>query len=325
MSGIRWVQATCLVLCVGLVAVACDTPESTMPVDTQPSFTWTPYAGNGIVDDEQAELCKVDGPVDGTWFNVEVRSVSTGDVRENYDIKLLPGDCFVVWGEGGTSEIVTVTEMVPAGFSTPMWEKTQCIAPAGLGDRCREPGTIIDVTSGVGTQVTGVVGGDGGDDLHEGVLWVFTNVPGEATGRMTGGLVKLANDVKITGGFTIHCDITLSNNLEVNWPDNSWHLDKPITSALCTDDPAVAPEPPPAPFDTFEGTGVGRLNGVDGASIWFVFQDAGQPGGKNDKVAIKIWDAGGNLVLDVPFDFTEHGNLQAHYDQPHGCNVNKPC
>src|SRR5262245_3271831 len=79
-----------------------------------------------------------------------------------------------------------------------------------------------------------------------------------ADGRMTGGgSTVTVGDIKITKGFTLHCDITLSNNLEINWPDNKWHLDKPITSAKCIDDPDVNPEPPPAPFDTFIGEAIG--------------------------------------------------------------------
>jgi hypothetical protein len=140
-----------------------------------------------------------------------------------------------------------------------------------------------------------------------------------ATGRMTGGGATVAvGDVKITKGLTLHCDITLSNNLEINWPDHKWHLDKPITKATCIDDPAIDPTQPPAPFDTFIGEAIGRLDGVDGALIKFTFVDAGEPGGKADKAGFQIWDKDGNLVLSLPLQLTTTGNLQAHYDQPHG-------
>ena len=143
----------------------------------------------------------------------------------------------------------------------------------------------------------------------------------EATGRMTGGGNQIIiGDVKVTRGFTIHCDIVLSNNVEVNWPGNKFHLDKPLTSAECIDDPAVNPEPPAAPFDTFIGDGDGSLNGVDGASIHFTFVDSGEPGGKNDLAAIRITSAGGAIVLDFPLTVLTGGNIQAHYDQPHGGN-----
>lgn len=138
-------------------------------------------------------------------------------------------------------------------------------------------------------------------------------------GRMTGGggqHVAIAG-VYVTRGFTIHCDLTLSNNLEVNWPDNQWHIDKPLTGAVCLDDPAVSPEPPKAPFDTFLGEGYGRLNGVDGARIVFTFVDGGEPSGKGDRARIHIYDPNGVLVLAVPLSPLDNGNIQAHYDQPH--------
>lgn len=146
--------------------------------------------------------------------------------------------------------------------------------------------------------------------------WEGEEEPG--IGRMTGGGGQVTiGDVYVTRGFTLHCDITLSNNLEINWPGNKWHLDKPLTSADCVDDPAFEPAPPPAPFDTFIGEGVGRLNGVDGYTVRIRFIDAGEPGGKNDMAGIQITDPNGNPVLLVPLGFMNNGNLQAHYDQPH--------
>jgi hypothetical protein len=138
------------------------------------------------------------------------------------------------------------------------------------------------------------------------------------TGRMTGGGGQVTfGGVNVTRGFTIHCDITLSNNLEINWEGNKWHLDKPLTAALCLDDPAISPEPPPAPFDTFNGEGIGRLNGVDGYRAKFTFIDAGEPGGNNDRAGIMITDPDGNVVLLVELSFLDRGNIQAHEDQPH--------
>ena len=138
-------------------------------------------------------------------------------------------------------------------------------------------------------------------------------------GRMTGGGGQITiGDMYITRGFTIHCDITLSNNIEINWPGNKWHLDKPITSALCIDDPTISPVPPDAPFDTFIGTATGRLNGVDGSLLRFVFIDDGERGAQvHDKAQIQIWDPNGTLVLNVPLSELTKGNIQAHYDQPH--------
>jgi hypothetical protein len=137
-------------------------------------------------------------------------------------------------------------------------------------------------------------------------------------GRMTGGGGQIiVGNVFVSRGLTIHCDIVLSNNLEINWGGNHWHLDKPLDEARCIDDPAYNPVPPKAPFDTFIGRGTGRLNGVDGSVVVFTFIDNGEPG-RTDRASIQIFDASGALVLDVPLSNLDRGNLQAHYDQPHG-------
>jgi hypothetical protein len=166
--------------------------------------------------------------------------------------------------------------------------------------------------------------GSAGNDYLVQSVTVTTQPFSPAIGRMTGGGSDVdINGTKVTKGLTLHCDITLSNNLEVNWAGHHWHLDKPIDTADCENDPAYNPKPPAAPFNTFNGTATGQLDGVDGSKIAFTFIDAGEPGAGTDKAAIQIWDASGNLVLDVPLSFITGGNLQAHYDQPHGCNVNK--
>ena len=152
-----------------------------------------------------------------------------------------------------------------------------------------------------------------------GVVITFGNTPlSVGSGRMTGGGAQEFGGVKITRGFTIHCDIVLSNNLEINWDKNQWHIDKPLDKATCFDDPAYHEQPPNAPFNTFIGEGTGRLNGVDGSKVFFTFIDAGEPG-KNDKAAIRIIAPDGiTVVLDVPLVLLDNGNIQAHYDQPHG-------
>jgi hypothetical protein len=142
--------------------------------------------------------------------------------------------------------------------------------------------------------------------------------PGEC-GRMTGGgSVFTIDDVRVTRGFEIHCDLREPNNIEVNWADNKFHMTE-LTSAVCTDSPAVDQTPPgSAPFDTFTGTGVGKLNNKTGARIEFVFTDAGEPG-VNDTATLKVFDKNNTLVLDVTGapnvpGFLDHGNLQTHKD-----------
>ena len=134
-----------------------------------------------------------------------------------------------------------------------------------------------------------------------------------AQGRMTGGgaVESGANPGRVTHGFTLHCDLQKGpHNLEVNWGrGNAFHLES-LTSALCTDNPAIAPHPPPAGFDTYQGAGTGRYNGVSGATATWKFTDAGEPG-SNDTAAITIKDNLNNTVLSVAGALVR-GNHQAH-------------
>lgn len=139
------------------------------------------------------------------------------------------------------------------------------------------------------------------------------------TGRFTGGGSQVVvGGVKITRGLTIHCDLLLSNNLEVNWQGNRFHTTEHLTTVACTDDPAIVQAPPPAPLDTLIGVGAGRYNGSDGYTIEFTLVDYGEPG-RDDRAAIRIFQTSnpGNVVLNVPLQTLTSGNLQAHYDQPH--------
>ena len=138
----------------------------------------------------------------------------------------------------------------------------------------------------------------------------------EYCGRMTGGgSVFFGEDprIRVTRGFEIHCDLSKPNNLQVNWQGgNKFHLAE-LISAVCTDDDNIYQEPPAAPFDTFIGVGIGRLNKQEGATINFVFVDAGEPG-VEDWARIQVLDSDGIQVLWVE-GFLERGNLQAHDDK----------
>ena len=147
------------------------------------------------------------------------------------------------------------------------------------------------------------------------------DVPESLDGRMTGGVSKLvsdAGDTDVSVSMTIHCDITLSNNIQINWGGgNKWHIDKPITSAFCS--LVEDPTPPVAPINTFEGTAVGSYNGVDGYPIEFTFVDKGEGNGTVDAAGFTIYEQDGTTVLlQVDLQDAVEGNLQAHFDQPHG-------
>ncbi len=142
-----------------------------------------------------------------------------------------------------------------------------------------------------------------------------------ALGFMTGGgsvfynISGTSTEVRVTKGYVLHCNASiLPNNFEVNWAGNKFHLEL-LTSAVCINDTSFSPKPPVAPFDTYYGNGTGRLNGVPGATAAWKLTDKGEPG-KNDTVAIKIWDVNGTLVLNVPENLVQFGNNQAHAGGP---------
>jgi hypothetical protein len=142
-------------------------------------------------------------------------------------------------------------------------------------------------------------------------------VPG--LGRFTGGGHQVrVGEARVTRGLTIHCDLMLSNNLEVNWAGNQFHMTEHLTTVTCSDDPLIVQAPPPAPLDTLVGVGTGRYNGTDGFTIEFTLVDYGEPG-SSDQMAIRIFETAnpGNVVLNIPQRLLTGGNLQAHYDQPH--------
>lgn len=139
------------------------------------------------------------------------------------------------------------------------------------------------------------------------------------SGRFTGGGHQLRVDgVRVTRGLTIHCDLLLSNNLEVNWTGNQFHMTEHLTTTQCSDDPDITQFPPDAPLDTLVGVGTGRYNNMDGYTIEFTLVDYGEPGSM-DEMAIHIYETADptNAVLEVPQQRLDGGNLQAHYDQPH--------
>jgi hypothetical protein len=73
----------------------------------------------------------------------------------------------------------------------------------------------------------------------------------------------------ITRGLTTHCDLLLSNNLQVNWPTGrKFHMMEHLETVACTDDPAIHQQPPPAPLDTLIGVGTGRYNNFLGCIAW---------------------------------------------------------
>jgi len=186
-------------------------------------------------------------------------------------------------------------------------------APAGSG-----PGGQVTVTGqAVGAWGDGAPGGQSAS--------VIVTLPAEpcgsqpGLGRFTGGGSQIrVGEARVTRGLTIHCDLLLSNNLEVNWGGDKFHMLEHLTTVACTDDPNITQAPPAAPLDTLIGTGSGRYNNVLGYTIHFTIRDYGEPG-SSDQMSILIFETAnpGNVVLNVPLQVISGGNLQAHYDQPH--------
>lgn len=172
-----------------------------------------------------------------------------------------------------------------------------------------------------------------------------TTVPGNSSitcvfsGFMTGG-GKFNSDINnapppapllplVVHGFILHCNSSMSpNNLEINWKDpatgaeHQFHLENLIASH-CEFNPAVgSPNPPTANFNTWVGNGTGRLDGKEGAFIYAIFTDQGQPagtqaGGPGDWSTIVIYAPDGSLVLNLS-DSLFGGAQQAHM-----CNNDK--
>ncbi len=187
-------------------------------------------------------------------------------------------------------------------------------APAPLS---AGPGDTVSVTAFAAGLWYGIY--DGGQSSS-----VTVTIPTEGCyqpglGRMTGGGFQVrVGPARVSKGLTLHCDLLLSNNLEINWNGHQFHMLEHMQTVACTDDPAITQAPPAAPLDTIIGVGVGRYDNMDGYTVEFTFVDAGEPG-TNDEAALKIYQTSNpsNVVLNIPLKTIDGGNLQAHYDQPH--------
>ena len=109
----------------------------------------------------------------------------------------------------------------------------------------------------------------------------------------------------VTQALVLHCRAaTFPNQLQVNWANNTFHLQQ-LTTATCSND-GMGPQPPPAGFDVHQGTGSGLCNGLAATASW-KFADHGEPG-TNDTAEIHIT---GGCSLNVSGNL-QGGNFQAH-------------
>jgi hypothetical protein len=137
------------------------------------------------------------------------------------------------------------------------------------------------------------------------------------SGRFTGGGFQInTNGLRVSRGFTLHCDARLSNNFEVNWAGgNNFHIDKNPTDVTCS---LIAnPNPPDAPVNRIEINGTGTLNGAP-ATVTLVLVDNGEKAGAPPDQAYIV--VNGTVLTNGSFDDPapiDGGNIQAHFDQPH--------
>ncbi len=139
------------------------------------------------------------------------------------------------------------------------------------------------------------------------------SLPGNKYGRMTGGgNFTNKHGVKITHGFEVRCPKAKGpNRLEINWDGgNNFHLTS-LETIKCTDSAGWEEGKPEAGFDTYRGWGTGKLNGEDGATIYFKFGDAGEPG-DDDYIEIDIYDKDGVRAIAGRGTLIDGGNHQAH-------------
>jgi hypothetical protein len=155
-------------------------------------------------------------------------------------------------------------------------------------------------------------------------------------GRFTGGGKEIdvggaPMNVAITEGLELDCDLMGSQNLEINWLGNQFHLED-FTFAACSF--VSNPAPPKAPVNTMNGEGTGKYDQTDGYTIVFTLVDNGEPG-VNDTACFEIYSPAAaatlNLtgnptcdtlhstdpgdILDLPSTHLTFGNIQAHPDQ----------
>ena len=122
--------------------------------------------------------------------------------------------------------------------------KAEAIGTWGNGN---DPGQTASITVEIpeelcGEEGTGRFTGGG----HQ-ILVAEMTVTGSQANQGRGG--RRVNGQRVTRGLTIHCDLLLSNNLQVNWPvGNHFHMTDHMSTVSCTDDPEINQTPPRAPL-----------------------------------------------------------------------------
>lgn len=178
-----------------------------------------------------------------------------------------------------------------------------------LNETISEPGKVTQRALWLESDLIGdVIVGEAVADVHGDPCGKSGKPPRDPGRFMTGGGSVAAKAGRVTHGAHLRCGGDGPNNLQVNWPGHRFHLES-VTSAVCSDDPSIDPGRPSATFDTIEGTGTGRCNGVSGATVAWKLTDAGEPGG-GDRFEVSI--DGGPGCGRTAGGFLTGGNHQAH-------------
>ncbi len=170
-----------------------------------------------------------------------VCDVETGTLTVNYTSTAWPGE-----GSDPTNDpsranpqinITLDTAFVTSGaYTAPNYSFSGSFPLTG-----KQAGDVVEIAAvAVGTWGNGEPGGNVRD-------WVDLTVPecGKTEdGRFTGGGSQLrVGDVRVTRGLTIHCDLLLSNNLEVNWGGNRFHMTEHLADGRVLGRPQHHPGP----------------------------------------------------------------------------------
>lgn len=282
-----------------LLAFAACAGDSTSPtaVDLAATLDHLP-----LPDVQHFEVCKEYRGIVGPAAIVDwTMTRPNGDDMAGY-VELADGECQIVYtyneenSDGGLeAQTVTVTEREVPGYNTSYILTVR-------EEFASEP---ITYPEALGNSASGALTSNPDNSFV--VTFINTEI---LDNRMTGGGSFFAEDVRFTHGFELHCDLSEPNRLEVNWEGNRFHMID-LTWAQCTDDPDFDEGKPVAGFDTFEGQGIGRYNGVDGFGIDFVFVDDGEPG-TSDVARIRITTPDGLTTVAAASNVLNHGNHQAH-------------
>jgi hypothetical protein len=112
-----------------------------------------------------------------------------------------------------------------------------------------------------------------------------------------GGWLVTKDGLRVSQGHTLGApEGERAPRLQVSWGRGHRFQLEMLETALCVDDPAVEGTPAGAMYDTYVGTGRGRLDQGEG-SVFFTFTDGGDAAA--DLANLVIYDAAGEVVLDV--------------------------